>query len=775
MRSSEEPIGVTHIDAESESTCRKGVLLINLGTPDEPTIPAVRRYLGEFLADPEVIQLPKGFGFLNKPLGKMIARLRAPVSAAMYQKIWNEEGSPLRAIADAQVQSLQEVMPRGWRVLGAMRYGEPSIPRALRRIEQMGVEELIVLPMYPHYSGPTTGTALKAVYDHLAKSAHMIHITTRPCWYDDHGYILAQAQLVKQYAKAHNLTPDNTFLLFSTHGMPVSYIRKGDPYPEQVATSVGLVGEQLGWANDRMSLAYQSRFGPAKWLQPFTDEVLADLVAGGEKRILVCPISFTTDCLETLEEIDLRYREILEKGGADLYLTPALNTYEPFIKALKDISIRGSRPIRIPVKPLRTFTSALPNHTSASYIESLVMVGMSVPGKVHCQQEANWKPCTASELRSVKRSALEVPALLRDLLTDASLTEALLWNTCHRFECYGVIPIEADSSTRTAILVKMKQKLFEGRDVEPTSINLLTGSDAWAHLLRTAAGLNSTLPGERDILEQLHGALRLADRAGAVGSVLRKMVREVDVLEQRLRTETAWSNYQPDYTHVALTHLRDQANLDLQQCRIVVIGGSTTSVSVLHTLRNKFGVTDTQLTLLYRGHKNGGHLKLLRKAVGGGHRMRVQSYDEDVVLQSIAQADVCIFGVDRQEPILNREQLESLRDWSARPLTVVDFNTFASSKGLDELEGINIITLDQLEMAVNHYAETISSQEVFQQAYDEAIEWIERSSQKEGDVEMAPLLLAEASAPVATQMKSNMQAKQVEEKLSSEVTQEWPR
>ncbi len=280
---------------------KRAVLLINLGTPEGPTVPAVRRYLREFLADPAVIQLPRGMGRLNRLLGRMIARFRAPKSAAMYRSVWTEEGSPLKVIADAQVAALEAAMPKGWRVFGAMRYGRPSIPDTLSAIEAAGIDELVIVPMYPQFSGPTTGTALREVYSYLEGDDHPIQVTTRVSWYNDYGYISAQTELLRQYMRAHDLTPETTYLLFSTHGLPVSYVKKGDPYPEQVAQSAGLVGQRLGWPSDRMTLAYQSRFGPATWLQPYTDELLDSLVARGEKKILICPISFTTDCLETLE------------------------------------------------------------------------------------------------------------------------------------------------------------------------------------------------------------------------------------------------------------------------------------------------------------------------------------------------------------------------------------------------------------------------------------------------------------------------------------------
>lgn len=733
------------------AACRRGVLLINLGTPDEPTVPAVRRYLREFLADPAVIRLPRGLGFWNKPLGRWIAFFRARKSAHMYRKIWNEDGAPLRAIAEQQVCKLQDVMPRGWHVLAAMRYGEPSIQRALRRAEQMGVEELVIVPMYPQYSGPTTGSALKAVYDQLAKSAPLIHVTTRPCWYDDHGYILAQTRLIAEYARMHGLTPDNTFLLFSTHGMPVSYIREGDPYPEQVACSVALVGEQLGWPNDRMSLAYQSRFGPVPWLQPFTDEVLADLVKSGEKRVLVCPICFTTDCLETLEELDLRFRAILEEGGAEMYLAPALNTYSPFIASLKEIVLRGPRPMRKPARAVRTFlttpASQAPGELAES-LDALVMVGIALPGRVQSPAHPQRAAAELSDLRSAKCSACDVPELVKNVVGCGGLSEGILWNTCHRFEFFGLIRGEPDRSKMDETVGRIRASLFDDRHVEARNINVFRGRRAWSYLARTAVGLNSALPGERDVFEQFQSAIRLADRAGSIGPVFRKLLDEVTDLQRRIRKETSWGDYEPEYTQVALEGVVRASRLNLSGCNIVVVGGSTTSASVLRALTDHFDVPSRNLTLLYRGHKRGGQLKLLRKAIGDGTRLRVQTYAEASVKKAIATADVVIFGVDHHEPLMDGSSLRGLREWRHRPLTVIDFNTFGSVELSEPIEGVTIFPFSLLDAEVSDYAEAMCDTDSFRRAYAAAQCWIDEELGLPEEHRQGPGILRDAQAPI---------------------------
>ena len=357
----------------------RGVLLINLGTPDAPTTAAVRRYLAQFLVDPSVIQLPRGLGWLNGPLGRMIARFRAATSAEMYRTVWTKNGSPLLAITQDQTAALQAIMPRGWRVFCAMRYGEPSIPAVLREIETQGIEELVIVPMYPQFSGPTTGTAMREVYEYLKGDDHRLQLSTRLRWYNDHHYVCAQAELLEDFMRKNGLAVEDTYLLFSTHGLPVSYVTRGDPYPEHVAQTVALVGGQLGWPCDRMSLAFQSRFGPTKWLEPYTDKVLEELAARDEKRIVICPISFTADCLETLEELDVRYRKLIAHTETELHVCPALNTFGPFIAGLKQLVMRGSRPMLAPAGAARTLTVASTARSTPD-VHSLVMVGLSLPG-----------------------------------------------------------------------------------------------------------------------------------------------------------------------------------------------------------------------------------------------------------------------------------------------------------------------------------------------------------------------------------------------------------
>ncbi len=704
----------------------RGVLLLNLGTPDEPTLSAVRRYLVEFLRDPEVIRLPTGIGWFNGPLARLIAHFRGPASAHMYQTVWTDQGSPLMAISRDLTQALEEGLPDGWRVFCAMRYGNPSIPDTLREIESAGIDELVVLPMYPQFSGPTTGTALRELFGCLKRTECRVNVTTRSLWFDDGGYINAQAKLIHEYAKAQRLTPKNCHLLFSAHGLPVSYVERGDPYPRHVRKTVDLVLQRLGWPSNRASVAYQSRFGPAEWLTPATDEVLPELVRGERKRVLVCPVSFTTDCLETLEELGIRYRALTAEHGGMLYLCPALNTYAPFVSAIKDIVLRGPSPVTTWSESVRPLMAPAPQKATNAEIPSLVMIGTSLGNRFGAGCGPNVAHTDATGLRGVKRSQVEVPDLLRAIRDDVGLTEGWLWNTCNRFEFYGWLKDTEDRSAREQAAAKIAARLGGQENASTPALNVLFGADAWHHLLRTAAGLNSQLPGERDIVEQLEAAHRLANTAGMAGPLSGRLLIDVKALVEDLRKETDWGRYDPDYCHAALSRIAPKTGLEFAECQGVVIGGSTTSASVLRTLIGRFNTPSKQLTLVYRGHSKGGQLKMLRKCIGNGRRLRVGEYGEPQVAKAVAEADVVIFGVDREQPVLCAEQLRGLRDFAARPLTVIDFNMFGSTAGLETIEGVRLFVARDLESETTRHADEMCGTAEFGNALAAAEEWIGR-------------------------------------------------
>jgi len=311
-----------------------GILLVNLGTPDAPTPAALRRYLGEFLSDPRVTEMPRWLWWLI--LHGIILRVRPRRSAKNYAKIWTEQGSPLFAISQAQQQALQKVVQENShspiKVVLGMRYGQPSIESALDELRQAHVQRLLILPLYPQYSSSTSASVFDAVSDVLKKWRWLPDIRFISHYHDHPDYIDALANSVQRYWQQHG-QPDK--LLFSFHGVPKRFFTAGDPYHCECHKTARLVAEQLDLAQSKWQVVFQSRFGREEWLKPYTDHTLEALAKSGTKRVdVVCP-GFSADCLETLEEIDQENRDLfLQAGGKDFHYIPALNDDDSHIQAL---------------------------------------------------------------------------------------------------------------------------------------------------------------------------------------------------------------------------------------------------------------------------------------------------------------------------------------------------------------------------------------------------------------------------------------------------------
>jgi len=288
-----------------------GVLLINLGTPDAPEARAVRRYLAEFLSDPRVIEIHP---IAWKPiLHGIILRTRPRRSAEAYNQVWTNEGSPLRAIAHRQAEALRGRLP-DVSVHYAMRYGNPGIAAAIRNMMREGCTRILAAPLYPQYCAATTATANDAVFAALARVRWQPALRTLPPYYDDPLYIDALARNLTRQLAALDFTPDR--LLLSFHGMPVRTLDLGDPYHCHCKKTARLLGEALGREVD---VAFQSRFGRARWLEPATDATLADYPKHGVKRVAVAAPGFSADCIETLEELGIRGRRTFMDAGGEMF------------------------------------------------------------------------------------------------------------------------------------------------------------------------------------------------------------------------------------------------------------------------------------------------------------------------------------------------------------------------------------------------------------------------------------------------------------------------
>lgn len=310
---------------------RTGVLLVNLGTPDAPTPAAIRRYLREFLSDRRVVELPRAL-WLPLLYG-FILPFRPYKLARAYSKIWDERGSPLLDVSRRQAEALQALLGGDTPVALGMTYGTPGISDALRQLERQGASRVAVLPLYPQYSGTTTAAVVDAVFRALATQRRLPELTTINDYHAHPKYIGALADSVR----AHWLRRGaGDHLLMSFHSIPQRYVDQGDPYGEQCQQSARLLAQALQLAPERWSISFQSRLGREPWLQPYTDRVLPALAARGVKNPdLICP-GFSADCLETLEEVAIRYRaDFVTAGGADLRYIPALNADAAHIEMMR--------------------------------------------------------------------------------------------------------------------------------------------------------------------------------------------------------------------------------------------------------------------------------------------------------------------------------------------------------------------------------------------------------------------------------------------------------
>ncbi|MCK6503626.1 ferrochelatase [Myxococcota bacterium] len=333
----------------------KGVLLINLGTPDAPDVPAVRRYLAEFLSDPRVLDMHPAARWLL--LHGVILRTRPARSAHAYGKIWTPQGSPLLLHSEALARALQARLGQGYKVALGMRYGNPSLGLALAGLQQAGCDEIVAIPLYPQYSSAATASATDALFAAASALPAVPSLRLISEFHADPGFIDAVATVARE--QLDGFSPDH--VLLSYHGVPEHQVRKseiGPPggarrclasadccaalgphnrqcYRAQCFATSRLLAGALGLSEDGWSVAFQSRLGRVPWIRPYTDEVLQALAARGVKRLAVLTPSFTADCLETLEEIAMTGRDtFLAAGGQDFRMVPCVNAHPRWVQAV---------------------------------------------------------------------------------------------------------------------------------------------------------------------------------------------------------------------------------------------------------------------------------------------------------------------------------------------------------------------------------------------------------------------------------------------------------
>ncbi|KAH7681683.1 Ferrochelatase protein [Dioscorea alata] len=322
-----------------------GVLLLNLGGPEK--LHDVQPFLFNLFSDPDIIRLPRLFQFLQRPLAQLVSVLRAPKSKEGYVAIGG--GSPLRRITDEQACTLKEALKEkkvNANVYVAMRYWHPFTEEAIHQIKTDNVTKLVVLPLYPQFSISTSGSSIKLLMRIFREDAHFaqLPISIIESWYQREGYIKSMADLIENEL-SNFANPQEVMIFFSAHGVPVSYVEDaGDPYRDQMEDCINVIMDELksrGIGNPH-TLAYQSRVGPVQWLKPYTDEVLVELGQQGVKSLLAVPISFVSEHIETLEEIDMEYKHLaLESGIENWGRVPALGCTSSFISDLADAVIEA--------------------------------------------------------------------------------------------------------------------------------------------------------------------------------------------------------------------------------------------------------------------------------------------------------------------------------------------------------------------------------------------------------------------------------------------------
>ena len=321
---------------------KTAILLVNLGTPEAPTAPALRRYLGEFLWDPRVVEIPRPVWWLI--LNGIILNTRPKKSAAKYAAVWTPEGSPLKVHTERQAKLLKGLLGQRGRddltVDYAMRYGSPAVAGKLEELTAAGNSRILVVPLYPQFAASTTASAVDAVSAWTRTRRNLPEITFVRDYHAHPGYLDALAASVREHWLAHGRPDEATRLVMSFHGLPQRCIHLGDPYYGECLRTGQLLRERLGLSEQQALVTFQSRFGPAQWLQPYTQPTLEDLAQQGVKRIdILCP-GFAADCLETLEEIALECKAaFIGNGGREFHYIPCVNERPDWIEALADIAL----------------------------------------------------------------------------------------------------------------------------------------------------------------------------------------------------------------------------------------------------------------------------------------------------------------------------------------------------------------------------------------------------------------------------------------------------
>ncbi len=591
-----------------------------------------------------------------------------------------------RREAESLSRALEDVLPEGWHVHAA---GPFDLPSALDRIASGPLDELVVVPVHPHHGLGASPSAVRELYRLLSERAFDVPLAVRTTWYDDAGYLNALARWVAEHAAPPAANGDPVLLRFVSP-FP-SECSSREPYLEQLRRTVEGVAELLDWPPDRVRLDLEH----------------PDASPSGAPRTLLCPLPFPSDPHDPAT-------------GGDA-CSPLLS-YAPFLAALRGVVLHGSQQAprrRGSLRPLLERGSRVRPRPEEP--ATLLLVGAAVAGPLAGGQGPSFRFSDVAAFGRVKPSHKSLRGFLDGVRADGRVLEALVWNTCQRVECYAWIPDATAREERERLVAHLRRGLF-GSEPRGLAVNVLVGAEAWHHLLRTACGLNSDLPGDLDVTTQLETALRSACSAHTAGPRSEGLVAHATDLAHELRRDTSWGVLGTGYCAAALARVFEADRIEADELRHVVIGGSTTSRSILRALREEHAVPEAGLTVVYRDHH--GQMKELRTAVGNGRRLRVHAYVDDRVLSAIARADLVYFGIDQHEPVLDASTLAGLRSFTERPLTILDFNSFGSVRGSALRLGMTLWNARSLDRAVATHTAILTARGDFSRALAEAEERI---------------------------------------------------
>jgi glutamyl-tRNA reductase len=598
--------------------------------------------------------------------------------------------------------ALAGALPEGWTVCTLTQGVHPGIESLLARMAADGIDELVVVPLQPHFSARGTGAFMPALYRALRRRGRHLSVTVRAAWYDDAGYVNALARLIAEHASAHGLRPSETDLRFCVPGAAPA--DADDPWPRQLQRTVELTAQRSGWPAERVFLEFRDRSSHRN---------LRGRVASAADR----------DANDTRSlEVPLGFACAADRRDAAA-VCPPLRTCPSFIAALRHIVLHGARPLPPASEGGVPLLAPRPGEEAGAEPAAFVMIGVSLAGSLARSRGPALRHSDPAAFGRVKKSHKALQAFLGWVRERTPVYEALVWNTCQRTEFYGWLPEVGGMAERDRLVRRIRAELF-GSEPDGLEVNVLLGDAARHHLLRTACGLNSDLPGDRDVAAQLETACRLAQSAGTAGARAVALVGQAVSLAGEVTARTALGEFSTGYCAAALARVFEVDGLRPGDSRHVVIGGSTTSRAVLAALIEQHHVPHRQITAVYRDHH--GQMKEMRTALGSARRLRVHSYLDQRVLGAIAEADFVFFGIDQTEPVIAASALLDSRDLATRPLTLVDFNSFGSIDEDADLAGARLWTARQLDQAVATHVAITTTRAGFTLAQEQAEEWIAR-------------------------------------------------